>query len=83
MDEANKIIQELNDKIVALEAENYVLREKNVELEAEAAKAREEAEAIKCHYGRANKDMQDNYRDLKHHCDVLQAQVDIVKLIFG
>ena len=83
MDEANEIILELNDKIVALEAENYDLRERNAELEVEVEKARVEAEAIKNHYAEMTRTMQENYGDLKHHCDVLQSQVDIVKLIFG
>ena len=76
MDEASREIQELNDKIAALEAENYDLKEKNHELRRVLAKAQDEAEAIKSFYTEKN-------RCIEHRCDVLQSQVDIVKLIFG
>ena len=76
MDEASKEIQELNDKIAASEAENYDLKEKNHELMCALAKAQDEVEAIKSFYTEQN-------RYIEHRCDVLQAQIDIVKLIFG
>ena len=76
MDEANKIIQELNDKIAALEAENYDLKEKNHDLGYALGRAQDEAESVKSLYA-------EKKRCIEHRCDVLQAQVDIVKLIFG
>lgn len=83
MEDANETIRQLNDRIVVLEAVNIELREKNAELGCALQKAQDEVEAVKNHYAENSRALQSSYGDLKHHCDVLQAQVDIVKMIFA